>query len=62
MRILVVRREGTVEYLSIVPPLIVHLGAQLNRFTDATGMDYFFDEFGFYEGWGCRAQKLEGII
>lgn len=51
MKLRVQHEDGLIEVLTLVPPCEARLGRRMNKFTDATGMEYWFTEEGFYDGW-----------
>ena len=55
MRILVEKKDGSKEVITLVPPIEVTDGPEfkLHHFHCGDGMDYYFDaETGHYDGWG----------
>ena len=52
MKIRVQRREGNIEIISVVGPLVVTEGGILSYFNSAEGMDHYFTPDGYYDGWG----------
>lgn len=55
MNLRVVRRDLSVETISVVGPAEVHHGDGMDRLHSADGMDYFFLQDGTYDGWGQAA-------
>jgi hypothetical protein len=52
MKIRVQHEDGTVETLTLVPPIQARLGVEMSHIQDATGTDFFFGAEGHYDGWG----------
>ena len=52
MKLLVQHVDGAQERITLVPPVEVHLGTTLNHLRDGAGMEYWFTDDGYYDGWG----------
>lgn len=55
MKVRVQRRDGRIETIQVVGPVEVHHGEKLDHFHAADGMDHYFTNEGFYDGWGQAA-------
>jgi len=58
-----VQREADrrIEILTLIPPVTLTLGQEMNRLTDASGMQHFFvSETGLYDGWSISAPAYLG--
>lgn len=51
MKIIVKRRDGREEVLTLVGEWTVYDGKILNRLTNLGGFDHFFTKDGLYDGW-----------
>lgn len=51
MKVMVVRKNGSVENVTLTEPLKIERGENLNALITATGMRHYFREDGVYDGW-----------
>ena len=56
MKIQVIRKDGSLETLTLTEPLTIVRGEGMNRLVTSTGMEHWFTEQGIYDGWGMRVQ------
>lgn len=52
MKIIVVHENQSQEIVTLTEPLKIVRGGSLNRLVTATGMEHFFTEAGYYDGFG----------
>jgi hypothetical protein len=66
MKLRVQWESGMIEILTLVPPVSASLGKVLNHLTDATGLEHWFTDEGFYDGWGkttdCSEEEADDLI
>jgi len=57
MKLLVEHRDGNKELLTLVPPVELKLGDNLNVLKSSNGMEHFFyADDGKYDGWGMACE------
>ena len=61
MKIRVQHTDGTMETLTLVPPIGIEYGKSLHRIHSACGLEHWFTEEGYYDGWGC-ATNLQNPV
>lgn len=59
MKIRVQHEDGPIEILTIVPPVECKQGIKMDRLISADGMEFWFTEEGYYDGWGTS--RMEGM-
>ena len=58
MKIRVQHENGTIETIELIEPLKVHEGNWLNSIFSNDGLDHYFTQEGYYDGWGTGDPRL----
>jgi hypothetical protein len=61
MKIRVQRPSGEIETLSVQTPIHSLEGKKLDRIIGADGVEHFFTQEGYYDGWG-RGRPSRGKV
>ena len=67
MQIRVQHEDNRMEVLTLVPPTSVDQGKNMTVIRDASGMEHWFTEEGYYDGWdintpGASSEDMDRII
>jgi len=54
MNIIVTKRDGDIECITLTEPILVVRSPKMNVLLTATGTSHFFDSEGYYDGWGMQ--------
>ena len=62
MRLIVVNEHtNTCKTVELALPIALHIGAVLNKIMDANGVEHYFTQLGFYDGWGACVHSARSL-